>query len=80
MPQVRKLSCAFTTAVGACMCGPGIPCDKWPHWPTSTTRVEIHGTKALMFDGATERFTNNDAANALLKPAYRKHYRIPDAV
>jgi hypothetical protein len=33
-----------------------------------------------MFDGATERFTNSDDANALLKPAYRKHYRIPDAV
>lgn len=128
--------------------------DKWPHWPTSATRVEIYGTQAMMllgrhgcgwqvvveggkviaqdkgyfpdkwhqpnfidcirsrrqpnadiesshhsaclvhlantsyrvgqrhliFDGATERFTNNDAANALLKPAYRKHYRIPDVV
>jgi predicted dehydrogenase len=128
--------------------------DKWPHWPTAATRVEIYGTEALMylgrhgcgwqvvtvggkvidqdkghfpdkwhqpnfidcvrtrkqpnseieqahqsaclvhmantsyrvgqkqlmFDGATERFTNNDDANALLKPAYRKHYRIPDAV
>ncbi len=128
--------------------------DKWPHWPTSATRVEIYGTKAMMylgrhgcgwqvmveggkildqdkgyfpdkwhqpnfidclrsrkrpnadieqshqsaclvhlanasfrvgqkqlfFDGATERFTNSDAANALLKPAYRKHYRIPEDV
>ena len=128
--------------------------DQWPHWPTSATRVEIYGTKALMylgrhgcgwqvvveggkvidqdkghfpdkwhqpnfidclrtrkqpngdieqahhsaclvhlantsyrvgqkqlmFDGPTERFTNSAAANALLKPAYRKHYRIPDAV
>ncbi len=128
--------------------------DKWPHWPTSATRVEIYGTQAMMllgrhgcgwqvvveggkvivqdkgyfpdkwhqpnfidcirsrrrpnadiesshhsaclvhlantsyrvgqrqllFDGATERFTNNDAANALLKPAYRKHYRIPEVV
>ena len=128
--------------------------DKWPHWPTSATRVEIYGTKAmmylgrhgcgwqvvveggkvidqdkgyfpdkwhqpnfidclrsrkqpnadieqahhsaclvhlantsyrvgqkqLMFDGATERFTNSDSANALLKPAYRKHYRIPEEV
>ena len=128
--------------------------DKWPHWPTAATRVEIYGTKALMylgrhgcgwqvvaeggrvidqdkgyfpdkwhqpnfidclrsrkqpnsdieqahhsaclvhmantsyrvgqkqlmFDGATEHFSNNDAANALLKPAYRNHYRIPEAV
>jgi predicted dehydrogenase len=128
--------------------------DKWPHWPTSATRIEIYGTKALMylgrhgcgwqvvveggkvidqdkgyfpdkwhqpnfidcvrsrkepnadiarthpsaclvhlantsyrvgkrqldFDGATERFTHSDDANALLKPAYRKHYRIPDVV
>ena len=128
--------------------------DKWPHWPTSATRVEIYGTKAmmylgrhgcgwqvvveggkvidqdkgyfpdkwhqpnfidclrtrkqpnanieqahhsaclvhlgntsyrvgqkqLMFDGAIERFTNSDAANALLKPAYREHYRIPEQV
>jgi len=128
--------------------------DKWPHWPTSATRVEIYGTKALMylgrhgcgwqvvveggkvidedkgyfpdkwhqpnfiecvrtrkqpnsdieqahhsaclvhlantsyrvgqkqlyFDAASERFTNSNAANALLKPAYRKHYRIPEEV
>jgi hypothetical protein len=27
-----------------------------------------------------ERFTNNSSANALLKPAYRKGYRIPDSV
>ncbi len=128
--------------------------DKWPHWPTSATRVEIYGTKGLMylgrhgcgwqvvveggkvvdqdkgyfpdkwhqpnfidclrtrkqpnasievahnsaclvhlantsyrvgqkqllFDGAAERFTNSDDANALLKPGYRKHYRIPENV
>jgi predicted dehydrogenase len=128
--------------------------DKWPHWPTSATRVEIYGTKSvlylgrhgcgwqvvveggkvidqdkghfpdkwhqpnfidslrtrqqpnadieqahhsaclvhlantsyrvgkqqLMFDGSTEQFTNSDAANALLKPAYRDNYRIPDEV
>ena len=127
---------------------------QWPHWPTSATRVEIYGTKAmmylgrhgcgwqviveggkvidqdkgyfpdkwhqpnfidclrsraqpnadieqahhsaclvhlanasyrvgqkqLMFDGAAERFTNNDEANALLRPAYRDHYRLPDEV
>ena len=27
VPQVRKLSCAFTAARGGCMCGPGIPCE-----------------------------------------------------
>ena len=128
--------------------------DKWPHWPTSATRVEIYGTKAMMylgrhgcgwqvvveggrvidqdkgyfpdkwhqpnfidcirsrqapnaeiakvhpsaclvhlanisyrvgqkqlfFDPVHERFTNNSSANALLKPAYRKGYRIPDSV
>ena len=25
--------------------------DQWPHWPTSATRVEIYGTKALMYLG-----------------------------
>lgn len=128
--------------------------DKWPHWPTSATRVEIYGTKAMMylgrhgcgwqviveggrvidqdkgyfpdkwhqpnfidclrsrkrpnsdieqahfsaclvhlantsyrvgqkqlfFDGTSERFTNSEEANALLKPAYRKHYRINDQI
>lgn len=128
--------------------------DKWPHWPTSATRVEIYGTNALMylgrhgcgwqvvtsegkvldqdkgyfpdkwhqpnfiesvrtrqqpnsdieqahhsaclvhlantsyrvgkqqlmFDGMTERFTNSDEANDLLKPVYRENYRIPDEV
>jgi hypothetical protein len=38
------------------------------------------GQKQLLFDGATERFTNNQEANALLKPAYRKHYRINDKI
>ena len=36
--------------------------------------------RQLLFDGMSERFVNSDAANALLKPVYRKHYRIPDAV
>jgi hypothetical protein len=27
VPQVRNLSCTFTAAVGACACGPGIPCE-----------------------------------------------------
>ena len=127
---------------------------KWPHWATNAERIEIYGTKALMylgrhgvgwqvmdtdgkilaedkgvhpdkwhqpnfiacvrsrkepnsnmmqahfsaclvhlanvsyrvgnrqlwFDGGSERFTNSDEANALLKPAYRKNYRIPDQV
>ena len=47
------------------------------HLANTSYRV---GQKHLMFDGATERFTNSDEANALLKPAYRKDYRIPDAV
>lgn len=47
------------------------------HLANSSSRV---GRKQLMFDGATERFTNSEEANALLKPAYRKNYRIPDAV
>jgi hypothetical protein len=34
----------------------------------------------LYFDPVRERFTNSTAANALLKPAYRKGYRIPDTV
>jgi len=38
------------------------------------------GNRQLLFDAQTERFTNNEEANKLLKPAYRKHYRIPDAV
>lgn len=38
------------------------------------------GNKQLVFDGESERFANNDAANQLLKPAYRKHYRIPEVV
>ena len=38
------------------------------------------GNKLLLFDAKTETFANNDDANKLLKPAYRKHYRIPDEV
>jgi predicted dehydrogenase len=37
------------------------------------------GKKHLAFDGAAERF-DDPAANALLKPQYRKQYRIPDEV
>jgi len=125
----------------------------WPHWPTSATRIEIYGTKALMllgqhgcgwqviiedgklidqdkgyfpdkwhqpnfleslstrkppnadieqghrsaclvhlanlsyrvgnkqliFDPEREK-TNSEQANKLLKPAYRKNYRIPEHV
>ncbi len=25
--------------------------DKWPHWPTAATRVEIYGTDAMMYLG-----------------------------
>lgn len=38
------------------------------------------GQKQLLFDGTAERFTNSPEANALLKPLYRKHYRIPEVV
>jgi predicted dehydrogenase len=38
------------------------------------------GNTCLRFDGKTERFRDSDAANELLKPAYRKHYRIPEEV
>jgi len=38
------------------------------------------GNQRLILDPATERFTNSDAANALLKPAYREGYRVPDEV
>lgn len=127
---------------------------KWPHWPTNNERIEIYGTRQLMylgrhgigwqvvetdgkivaedkgvhpdkwhqpdfvecirtrrqpnadieqahysaclvhlantsyrvggrhllFDGAGERFTNSDAANALSKPSYRPGYEVPDPV
>jgi len=38
------------------------------------------GKKQLLFDVKSETFTNNNDANNLLKPQYRKHYRIPDEV
>ena len=38
------------------------------------------GNKQLEFDAQAERFTNSDEANRYLKPTYRKHYRVPDAV
>ena len=37
------------------------------------------GKRLLEFDGKAERF-KDEAANAYLKPAYRKQYRIPDVV
>jgi hypothetical protein len=37
------------------------------------------GKRHLQFDGVTERFADA-AANAYLKPAYRKQYRMPDVV
>ncbi len=128
--------------------------DRWPHWPQSSCRIEIYGTKQFMyvgrhgggwqvlegngkvvaeehgrhpdpehqqdfidsirtrkrpnsdieqghysatvihigniahrvgnqrlkFDPATETFPGHAAANKLLKPEYRKQYRIPDSV
>jgi hypothetical protein len=38
------------------------------------------GRKQLEFDSKAERFTNNDAANALLKPKFRGAYRIPETI
>jgi predicted dehydrogenase len=38
------------------------------------------GNQKLSFDAQTERFVNNDEANKYLRPAYRKHYRVPDEV
>ena len=38
------------------------------------------GNKLLYFDAKTETFPDNPDANKLLKPEYRKHYRIPDEV
>src|SRR5258706_3810553 len=38
------------------------------------------GNKQLYFDAKTERFTNSDDANKLLKGNYRTPYVIPDAI
>jgi predicted dehydrogenase len=38
------------------------------------------GNKLLLFDGKAEKYTNSNEANKLLKPKYRKHYRVPDKV
>ena len=38
------------------------------------------GNQHLFFNAKTETFTNNDEANRLLKPNFRKHYRIPENV
>ena len=37
------------------------------------------GNQQLIFDSEREQ-TNNEQANQLLKPAYRKHYRVPEQV
>ena len=38
------------------------------------------GNQTLLFDGKAERFVDNEGANKYLRPAYRKHYRIPEEV
>jgi predicted dehydrogenase len=38
------------------------------------------GNEKLVFDGQTERFLNNDKANALQQLDYREPYRMPDPV
>lgn len=47
------------------------------HMANTAYRV---GNRQLLFDRQAERFTNSPPANLLLKPAYRKNYRIPDQV
>ena len=38
------------------------------------------GNQRLVFDATTETFVDNPAANKLLRPKYRKHYRIDEEV
>jgi predicted dehydrogenase len=47
------------------------------HLANTALRV---GNKHLLFDAETETFLNNDDANKLLRPEYRKHYRMPEQV
>ena len=47
------------------------------HFGNLATRV---GGKQLIVDAENDRCLNSAAANRLLKPEFRKHYRIPDEV
>jgi len=47
------------------------------HLANTAMRV---GNKHLIFDAENETFPASDDANKLLKPEYRKNYRIPDQV
>lgn len=47
------------------------------HMGNLATRL---GGKHLLVDANNDRFLNCDKANALLKPAFREQYRIPDEV
>jgi hypothetical protein len=38
------------------------------------------GNKQLLFDPATEKFTNNKLANTIARGTYRKGYEIPENV
>ncbi len=38
------------------------------------------GNQRLVFDAKREMFVDNEAANRLLRPSYRKHYRVPETV
>jgi predicted dehydrogenase len=38
------------------------------------------GNRSLQFDGRSETFINCSPANELLKPIYRKNYRVPETV
>lgn len=47
------------------------------HFANSSYRA---GNRQVIFDAATETFTNSDKANALLRPHYRKEFRVPETV
>jgi hypothetical protein len=38
------------------------------------------GGEKLLLDAKTERFTNSDAGNAMLKRSYREPWVVPDHV
>ena len=58
------------------------PCDiEYGHRCTTAALVAniAHRTKSFLeWDASTERFTNNESANKLLKSQYRKPYELPE--
>ncbi len=53
---------------------------KAPAWSTFANIAYRTGNQRLVFDPKSETFVDNEAANRLLRPTYRKHYRVPDTV